>query len=193
MSAHGMKRILLKIVVVLGVLILIAAIGLFWVGYSLSKSLEPRTDPALYADIVSQRAKLSNRYTFLPESIPKDARNVFSFHIPGYLQGGDVIALRFSLPEGRVPQIIEELQTSRREEIKSFEDIPPPRAYPERNMTKRSSKDIFEGVSELPADFRVFLIDCNLGDIEKNWNHNILSFTAVSESRHEVVYYIDNW
>jgi hypothetical protein len=187
-----MKRILLKIVVVLGVLILIAAIGLFWIGYSLNKSIEPKTDPALYADIVAERAKLSNRYAFLPKSIPKDAKNIFFFHIPKFMQGADVIALRFSLPEASISQTIKELQTSGREEIKSFEDIPPPLAYPQRNMTKRSSNDIFEGVSELPTDFRIFLVDCNLADIEKNWNHHILSFTAVSESRNEVVYYIDN-
>ena len=188
-----MKRILLKIVAVLGVLILIAAIGLFWLGYSLNKSMEPKTDPALYADIVSKRAELSNRYSFLPERIPKDAQKVAFFHIAGFLQGGDVIALRVSLPEASILRIVEELQTTGRQEIKSFKGIPAPRAYPEYDMTKRASKDMFEGVSELPVDFRIFLFDCNLEDIQKNWNHHALSFTAVSESRHEVVYYIDSW
>jgi hypothetical protein len=188
-----MKRILLKIVAVLGVLILIAAIGLFWLGYSLNRSLEPKTDPALYADVVFERAKHSNRYSFLPDSIPKDAEKVAFFHIPGFLQGGDVIALRASLPEARILRIIEELQTSGREEIKSFQGIPTPRVYPEYDVTKPRSNDIFEGVSELPTDFRIFLFDCDLEDIQKNWNHNVLSFTAVSASRHEVVYFINNW
>jgi hypothetical protein len=97
-----MKKILLRIVVVIGVLILLSAIALFWFGYSFKKSLEPKIDQSLYSDIVKVRVEQSDRYAFLPESIPHDAANVGFFHIPGLLQGGDVIALRISLPAERV-------------------------------------------------------------------------------------------
>jgi hypothetical protein len=188
-----MKKRILTILGVLVIIILLAAISLLIFTYSFYKDLQPKVDPALYADIVAQRLKNSSCYKFLPETIPHDAAKTAFFHIPGFLQGSDLIALRVSLPKQKIEQIIADLDASDRQEIKSFGQIPAPHAYPAFGMKKPSSNNMFEGVSEIPADFRIFLYECNIADIEKNWNHNILSFTAVSLERNEVVYFIDNW
>jgi hypothetical protein len=188
-----MKKFLLRIVVVIGVLILLGGVSLFWFGYSFKKSLEPKIDQSLYSDIVKVRVEQSDRYTFLPESIPQDAAKVGFFHIPGFLQGGDVIALRISLPAERVVSVLNDLEDSRRTEIASFEGIASPDSYPEYGMNKPGSENMFKGVAELPEDFRIFLFKSDMEDIKKRWNHNILSFTAVSTKRNEVVYYINNW
>ncbi len=188
-----MKKILVKILVILGVLILLSGIALFWFGYSFKKSLEPKIDQSLYSDIVKVRVKQSERYTFLPESIPQDATKIAFFHIPGFLQGGDVIALRISLPAERTVSVLTALEASGRAEIASFEGIPTPHSYPEYEMKKPDSENMFKGVTELPNDFRIFLFKCEIEDIKERWNHNILSFTAVSTKKNEVVYFIENW
>ncbi|OHB56478.1 MAG: hypothetical protein A2Y07_09125 [Planctomycetes bacterium GWF2_50_10] len=152
-----MKKLVLTILAVLGIIILVAAISLSVYVYSFWKSLRPKIDPALYADIVAQRLVNSTRYKFLPETIPQDASKIAFFHIPGFLQGPDVIALRVALPKERIEQIITDLNASGRQEIKSFGQIPAPHAYPGYDMRKPSSKNMYEGVSEIPPDFRIFL------------------------------------
>ncbi len=159
----------------------------------LSSYLKPKVNPALYNNVLQARAEQSDHYSFLPKQIPQNAEKVAFFHIPGFLQGGDVIVLRLSLPAESIQSILKELEDSGRIKIEEFKDIPPPYSYPEYGMKKPGSKNMVEGVSKLPEDFQIFLFKCDLADIEKNWNHNIMSFTAVSQKRNEVVYFIDNW
>ena len=188
-----MKRILLRILATVGVAILLVVIALFLFGYFLNKKLEPKINPALYVEIVQNRMEQSDQYMFLPETIPQDAIKVAFFHIPGFLQGGDVIALRMILPPDKITSLLKELEGSGRTEIPSFEGISAPNAYPAYGMKKPGSKNLFEGMSELPNDFRIFLYKSDIRNIQENWNHNILSFTAISTNRNEVVYFIDSW
>ena len=188
-----MKRVILAILAVVAIFIVVCGIGYLWLGYYFTKSLEPKIDPSLYTDIVLERVEYSEQYSFLPTVIPQEAIKVAFLHIPGFLQGSDVIMLRITLPKKKIQEMIAELEKSNRKEIKSFEGIPIPKALPEYGMKNPNSKNLFEGVSELPADFRIFLFKSDLENIQKNWNHNILSFTSVSEKRNEVLYYIDNW
>ncbi len=188
-----MKKIILSILLVISVLIPLAIVGLFWFGYSFNKSLEPKIDPSLYSEVVKTRLNWSDRYAFLPKRIPQDTNNVAFFHIQGFLQGGDVIALRVSLPFERIESALNSLEASGRTEITSFEGIPSPRAYPEYGMEETGWEDMYKRVATIPEDFRIFLFKSDLENIKKRWNHNILSFTAISIKRNEIIYYIDNW
>ncbi len=188
-----MKRKLLTILSTIGVAILLVGIALFWFGYSFKKKTEPKIDPALYAEIVQNRMEQSDRYRFLPETIPQDAIKVAFFHIPGFLQGIDVIALRMTLPPDKIASLLKELEGSGRTEISSFDGISAPQAYPAYDMKKPGSKNLFEGVSNLPNDFRIFLYKSDIRDIQEKLNHNILSFTAISTNRNEVIYFINRW
>ncbi len=188
-----MKKVLLIILISVSVLILIGVIAQFLFGYSLNKRLEPKIDPTLYSEIVRVRVAQSDQYKFLPTDIPQNAVKVAFFHVPGFLQGGDVLALRLTLPPERIVSLLNELEISDRTEITSFEGIPTPYAYPSYDMKKPDSKNLFKGVSPLPDGFRVFLYKSDIEDIKKNWNHNVFSFTAVSINRKEVVYFVNIW
>ena len=187
----GIKIILCSI----GALALLVVVAFAMLAYSMGKSLEVKIDPAMYSEIVKTRIGWSKNYKFLPEDVPEDAVKTAFFHIPGFMQGADVIALRLALPSESIEALVEELSASDREEISSFEGYASgigPYAYPSYGMKKPGSKNMFEGVYEIPDDFRIFLYKCNLKEIEENWNHHVLSFTAVSTDRNEVVYYITN-
>ena len=188
-----MKRFLKWAFVSLGIIVFLGLSGFVWMGYSLRKQIEPKVDPQLYSNIVSVRARSSSKYTFLPVAINPAAEKVAFFHIPGFLQGGDVIALRLRLPEKEVTDMVAALESSGRTEIRSFDDIPKPHCYPEYGLKRPSNNNLFAGVDELPDGFRIFLFQSDLGDIKTNWNHNFMAFTAVSVKRREVVYYADNW
>lgn len=188
-----MKNLFIKILTALAILIFLVCIIFFYWVYSFKKSLEPKIDPALYAEIVQTRVDHSDRYSFLPTIIPQDSIKVAFFHIQGFLQGGDVIALRLTLPPKRISSLLHELKNSQRKEIASFEGISTPHAYPTYNMKKPGLDNRIEGVNEFPDDFRLFLYKTDIEAMKKYSNHGILSFTAISTSRNEVVFFIDNW
>ena len=181
-----MKRIFLTIWAVfcaVGLLVLlVGAVGVFWI----LRSVAPTTDSSRYADIVLAHVGKSDRYTFLPQSIPGEANKVAFYYRPSLLQGYDIISLRVTLPPGAIETVLKELEGSGRTEIASFGDFTvPPHTFPQY----ASEKLRLRNPSELPDDFRIFLFQCKLEDMYTA-APDILSFTAVSTHRSEVVYYI---
>lgn len=188
-----MKKILLIITGIAGGIIIAAVVSFLVFLQSFKKLLEIKVDPALYSGIVAKRLEYSGKYEFLPKEIPQDAQKIAFFHLPGFLQGADIIALRLTLPEHRIKKIIDELETSERQKIKNFGKVPEPYAYPSYGMKKPPSNNIFESMTYIPPDFQIFLYKCSIEDIEKNWNHNFMAFTAVSLDKNEVLYYTSEW
>jgi hypothetical protein len=188
-----MKRFVLVIVSVFAIIVVAAMVGLLVLGYSFNQAMRPQIDPRLYKEIAAKRIERSQRYRFLPPEVPVDAYKVAFFHEPKFGQGSDIVILRVALPESQIKETLESLTSSGRKEITDFGDVPKPHALPGFGMTKPSGENKFEGISELPTDFRIFLFESDLDDIHKHFNHNFLAFTAVSTQRGEVVYYVDSW
>lgn len=184
-------RILLLIFV--GMALLIG--GCSWiVKQKMEEALGTKIDVTRYSEIVEARRSWGEGYSFLPKVVPIEAEAVSFVHTPHFLQGGDYLTLRVRLPAPRVAEILAELQQSGRTEVKTFAPAPAPRCYPKWDLTKDDMKKrYFESITELPPNFRVFLFRTDLKDIEKNWNHNFLAMTAVSEERREVIYHVENW
>jgi len=158
------------------------------------KALEPKVDPARYESIVHQLAERGMAVEFLPQSIPAEAERVAFYHLPGFLQGGDIVVLRLALPSSQVTSLIEALTESERAEVTDRAAVPiRPTVYPAYDMEKPRFNNLFEVMSPLPDDFRMFLYGTDEADFETPWNIRALAFTAVSTSRHEVVYYFERW
>ncbi len=188
-----MKRFLKWVGIVLAVLLALGA-WLFIEGIrQFKEELRPKVALDQYEEIVRSRRDGSEYYSFLPASLDPSAEKASFLHIPGFLQGGDVICLRLKLPQNEVEKLLEELRASDRTEVAGFGNISPPRCYPEYGIPKISHEDLYEVLGELPKGFRIFLFKSDLQDIEKNWNHNFLAFTAISLELGEVVYHVDNW
>jgi len=175
------------------ILLILGIAGIALMAHSFKKSLEPKVSLNKYEEIVSTRADSSPRYSFLPVAIDAEAEASAFYHIPGFLQGGDVICLRQRFPKEKIAHLLSDLEQSGRTEVSDFGEIPAPTCYPNYGIDKPSGDNLFEGLSELPDGFRIFLFESDLEDIKENWNHNFLAFTAVSLSEREVVYYVDNW
>lgn len=178
---------------VLGVVVVVAVAGIVWLSNSFNEALETKVNPDLYSDIVATRTASSPKYSFLPKFIDPKAEAIGFYYVPGFLQGGDVVCLRLRLPEEKVAIIINELEASGRKEVEGFGDVPTPQSYPRFNITPSQRDNLFDGDGKLPSDFRIFLFESDLEDIQKNWNHNFLAFTAVSLDKREVVYYANEW
>jgi hypothetical protein len=188
-----MKHILKWIGAIVGIVLLMGIAGFGWMAYRMNAAWEPKVSLDQYATIVAKRAESSERYSFLPRNIDPGAEKSAFYHIPGFLQGGDVICLRQKLPKSNIERLLNELKQSGRKEVTEFGNIPAPRCYPKYGITKPSGNNLFEDVAELPSGFRIFLFKSDLEDIQKNWNHNFLAFTAVSLEAGEVIYYVDRW
>ncbi|MCE5231577.1 hypothetical protein LLG95_18520 [bacterium] len=173
-------------------LILFAVLGVgflvIWFFYSINEATKAKTNPKLYAGIMADRPQYGN----LPKQIPTDASQIAFYHVPGFLQGADEVILRVALPDAKVKQILEDLLKSKRQEVqlKDFDrlGIPIPRALPAFGSKLRK----YEDFSEPTTDFRIFLFNCDLDTIHKNWNHHFLAFTAISMQWGEVVYFAEN-
>lgn len=156
-------------------------------------SLEPKVTLEHYEEIVAARKQSSERYSFLPSQVSDTAETTAFHHVPGYLQGNDMISLRQTLPRVEIESLLKELEQSGRTEISDFGDLPAPHCYPEYESSKELRDGSVEGPDKLPPGFRIFLFETDLDDLKKNPNHNFLAFTAVSVAKREVVYHADRW
>jgi hypothetical protein len=184
-----MKRALRWIGGILGIFV----VGFGWMAYDFKRSLEPKVSLDEYEEVVAKRAQTASAYSFFPPRIDPKAEKAAFYHIPGFLQGGDIVCLRQRLPQEEVAKLLSGLEKSGRTEVRDFGDIPAPHCYPEYELAKPTGNNLMEGVATLPDGFRIFLFNSDLEDIKKNWNHNFLAFTAVSLDAKEVVYFADNW
>lgn len=167
--------------------------GILWIGYSFNQALEPKVDPALYAGIATDHISSSSDYAFLPKEIDPEAEAVGFYYVPGFLQGGDVLSLRLKLPEEKVTKVISDLEASGRPEVDSLVNLPVSNIYPKLNISESQKDNPLVGDGKLPSGFRIFTFKSDIADIEENWNHNFLAFTAVSLDKREVVYYTNSW
>jgi hypothetical protein len=90
----------LKIVKLIGVgAIAFFIASLIWDAFSFRRSLQTKTLPSDYVGVVQARANRSPGYAFLPKVIHAEAEDVSFFNVPGFMQGGDIVCLRLTLPE----------------------------------------------------------------------------------------------
>jgi len=181
------------LVAILGIFFVAGVVGFVWMGISFKRALDPKVSLDQYESIVASRQDSSPRYAFLPASIHENAEASAFFHIPGFMQGADIICLRQRLPQENIDLLLRNLEQSGRIEVHDEKDLPLTQCYPDFEIGKRSGRNVFAAVKELPEGFRIFLYESDLEDIKENWNHNFLAFTAVSTAAREVVYYVDNW
>lgn len=146
---------------------------------------------SLYSKIVENRLQWSSNYDFLPKQIPSNAKKVAFYHVPHFLQGADIIALRLSLPVEDIEKIIFSLSQLEGKRITNWGNINPSFCYPKFDRDTRGKQGIDEELEQLPASFQVYLVHCDLKTVEENWNHAYLGFIAISSDLHEVVYYVE--
>jgi hypothetical protein len=189
-----MKALLIILGSIVGVILLGFLALSLTIGIGMKRATEPKVSIESYEEIFTERAENSDRYSFLPIEIPADAEKVAFYHAPGFLQGGDIICLRIKLPKSRIESLLAALEKTGRTEVDSAEILKFAHyCYPAFGIEKASGDKMFEHVSTLPSGFRVFLHKSSLEDIEENWNHNFLAFTAISLNNSEIVYHVNNW
>jgi hypothetical protein len=160
----------------------------------LHHALSPKTDPALYEELIAPRLNSDpSHYSFLPAKIPPAAMRVGFHHVPHFLQGGYILTLRLEMSPESINHIAMEIQSTGSTSSTNLPNEFTCYAYPPFSTAKRRTKGLFDGLSPLPADFQIYPFQTDLADLEKNWNHNFVGYTAVSTQRNEVVYYVNDW
>ena len=143
-------------------------------------------------DVVLNDWSNSDLVGHFPRPIPSDAKDVkFSF-LPGFLQGGAHIQLRYSVS----PDTISDLH-SRFSKMKTKSFI---------GGDKNGHMNMKEGMPttffytsgsdnhEFPDDYEIMIFDQVLKEEDKpNWNHGQSHGVAISKKRNEVIYWAESW
>ena len=188
-----MNRALKRVVGFLGILALVAAIGLAWFAQSFRKALLPNESLDRYQEVLADW-EASGLVDHFPSSVPTTAGNVKFSSFPGFLQGGAHVQLRMELPRDEVNRIYKlATKTALQHQdggnsmiLVSERDDELPSTWP---------RTFAEGRSEFPADYRIFIYHAEpygTGS-EFEWNHGSSKGLVVSLKRSEVLYYAESW
>lgn len=192
-----MSRSVVTIAALAALILLLVVSTAVWfissLGRAMDEQLSAKIDPAQYPQIVQDRLQLSSNYRHFPSEIDPNAKRSAFYHLPGFLQGGDIVSLRLQLPNEEIKRLLVELRATGRREVMSFDPISGWRCYPKFGMSEPNRRGQPFDLDELPSGFHIFLFGSNLQDIKENSNHNFLGFTAVSPSLDEVVYFAESW
>ena len=104
------------------------------------------------------------------------------------------MVLRMKFPEGELPSRTGDFDTKKPLKVSDFTDagfrdelrrLPPYAQDWEYN---------WEELESLDGDFTIYLQSSNdLKQVKENWNHNEISYVAISYAYREIVYYYSQW
>lgn len=170
------------------VLIPLLAIGMLIILFLLSidAAATDTTDTSKYEKVLSLTAYPQNPLVkHFPDKIPSDAQNSFFYYTPRFLQGGEVIALRFETDLQTIEEYIKQVSGSLVWSGKMSD-----------NTIEKYGlyTDIFSSVNyeELPEDFTVDLLYARPYRPD-DWNHGKISLFAFSKQRKEAIFLAEDW
>ena len=186
-----------KVVHVIAVLLCLLWIG-YWGLFTLVIEMfisagTPVTDVGKYNAVVSRFDE--NLVSHFPRPIPSDAREVrFSF-LPGFLQGGAHIQLRYSTSPDKIVGLYDRFSAIRTKSVFGGDKTDHINSE-EKTLTtyfyrSGSSDDRF------PDDYEIMILDKipTKGEREQfgYWNHGQCHGVAISKKRNEIVYWAEEW
>jgi hypothetical protein len=129
-----------------------------------------------------------------PVTIPANASQAKLSSLPKFMQGGGWFQLRLTLPEAEVASIFEDA-TKR---AKAFYDGGRRFQLVDARNDGLPGAGFYTGDTldrDFPADYRVFVFAARSyrpGEAMQ-WNHGDCRGVVVSRTRHEVIYFAENW
>jgi hypothetical protein len=163
--------------------LILMAVAVIWFAHEFSMSVAEVTDSSRYPQILNKlRSEVSNPTVTLanfPPTIPPNATNVRFFYRPQFLQGDTELQLRITLPATQVNQIAAATTAATR-----------PTTMPSISGLVNFRDATNTGWAELPPDFQNFVLGTRTqpNEAEMEYAYGI----AVSQTRNEVIYWLEN-
>ena len=183
------KRILKRIAIAVGVLLLLAVLSIIALLYFLFPHETRRI--GRYESIRTQwPPELVGHF---PLSIPSNATKPRLSYFPGFLQGGAHFQIRYRLPIADIMNLYDRFS---QEKTKSFFGG---NSNDHMNQTNGMPTTSFytgaEKYGKFPADYEVMIFDTVLTNRPAGyyWNHGRSHGVAISTSRTEIVYWAERW
>ncbi len=158
------------------------------------------TNARHYNQIVAERWNrdpvTANLVEHFPQSIPEDAKDVKFSYLPGFLQGGTYIQLRYSTTPEQIETLYKKFSVQKtksffggntNDHINVKEGMPTTFFY---TSDKR-------GHERFPEDYEIMIFDPVVKEADRPqgfyWNHGICHGVAISKKRNEIVYWAERW
>ena len=178
---------------IVGSLISILFLCLYFTFSSKTKTI---VDPNDYPIVIEQLRNQGDGFDFLPNEINEKVVNKGLLYVPGFLQGGTIVSLRLKLPKEEILKLQSALIDSGREIVddEGFFRDRFMNKYPKYGVRKlKKGESFFTIVEPMGKSFEIYLYKSDLNDVQKNWNHNFIAYTAISKELNEACYYADQW
>jgi hypothetical protein len=170
--------------------------ALYLLGRDLDESLKPVTEISRYREVRQSFDPEATLIQHFPPEIPREARNVRLYFVPGFLQGAAVLQLRMQLPPDRVQKIQARFRkTAKLKYIPGGKDNNlQPETSPNgvvitheyRFHTGESSDRPF------PKNYELLVTEDTSGAPTYNWKHPNLAGVAIDPATSEVVYWAES-
>ncbi len=188
-------RILKVFVCVLGILAVCVLAFMIYVCFVINKQTTEVTDPQKYEQILSTHwAAGQPLLAHFPEDIPENAESVTFYYLPGFLQGGMRLRLRFSLPKEEIHNLLASWEQKREMLSPPSEPCPLDIFFPPKQLGSPKEGWLLSSFEPIPDHYETFIIGGRPGDTAGfPWNHGQLYGISISLSQNQVVYWADVW
>lgn len=188
-----MKKFLIGASIFVGIILVLIS-PFACMAYKFKQATKTQTDPQNLEAILAKRNEGGYKPHFFPKRIEENAEQVALYYTPGFLQGGTTMVLRMKFPKEGLLPLSGDFGTEKPLKISDFTDagfrdelrrLPPYAQDWEYN---------WEELESLNGDFTIYLQSSNdLEHVKENWNHNEISYVAISYADREIVYYYSQW
>lgn len=188
-----MKKFLIGASIFSGIVLILLS-PFAYMGYKFKQATKTQTDPQKFEAILTKRSEGGYKPNFFPQKIEENAEQVAFYYTPGFLQGGTTMVLRIKFPAGELIPLGDNFSTEKPLTVSNFSDagfrdelrrLPPYTQEWDYN---------WEELESLSGDFTIYLQSSNdLEQVKENWNHNEISYVAISYADREIVYYYNQW
>lgn len=179
------------------------AIFIGMASYFFKKATTSIDDPSQYPTIVGahQESTRPQLVAHFPGNIPKHAKDVEFYYLPGFMQGFTILQLQMRLPPDEVEQIQEQAkaQAVRLYSPDGGNNSPLIETYPNGSGEITFNYSLYTGSPSswavphpFPDNFTIYVFHDSRGAPEYNWNHPELYGIAVNQVSSEVVYWMED-
>ena len=116
-----------------------------------------------------------------PNQIPNDAENIYFMHQPRFMQGGEILELRFQT-DSEIIQNYKDEFSEQAEWIGKNEEVP----------IQEYEFLTWGELKQLPEDFTVYIFSSKPYKAN-DWNHGEFSLAAINEKDNEIIFLMENW
>lgn len=167
--------------VITGISIIVLGVGFFFIFMFLSFNIATTETKNIGRYERVLRLTDDSLTQHFPNQIANNAENVYFMHQPGFMQGGEILELKFQI-DSEVIQNYKEKFLKQAEWMGKIDEVP----------IQEYEFLTWEGSKRLPEDFTVYIFSSKAYKTN-DWNHGEFSLAAINEKDNEIIFLMENW